>query len=487
MTPLFPKKGQPITIKQGKTGDCFLLSSLDCIFNNETDGVGAVRTKFKQTEAGVTLRIKRTDESMKLHSEKMNGKYTCIYDPVTDEDVIFIDNKKLKEIDESKIGVSSNSLAVKILERISAYYYQVDWEGESIRAHNIHNKFHNNPAVTHRDTEFLGKLLGIYVTSFRDPDKLIKLKTINPNVPIFIGMDFGRIDEFGKRHGRHALRVEKILPLQQGDFEVTLINPWNNQKQSTYLLSDLRQRKCHFAVFDISRHKKTLTELLLLCKRAIGQYIINNNELASLLCTMKECGLLNQDVEKHPISSCIELYKKIPDLIANYESLPYSKRYNMLMCIAHSKGSVRLFNKLIRESSEIGVSDAVQPSGRRYHSVKKLFADKSELLTAPCELQRYNELLKTLKENYEQKHPLTMALENVEKRKGIYAKMDLKRINQRLERLIFFMHCHTSARGRYNSDYSINQQPLFWANSAEKLNALFHNQERELIPGLRRF
>ena len=37
------------------------------------------------------------------------------------------------------------------------------------------------------------------------------------------------------------------------------------------------------------------------------------------------------------------------------------------------------------------------------------------------------------------------------------------------------------------SGYSINQQPLFWANSAEKLNALFHNQERELIPGLRCF
>src|SRR5687768_14830514 len=108
MTPLFPKRGQPLIIKQGKTGDCFLLSCLDCIFSGEMEGVEAVRSKFKQTTSGVTVRIKRTDASMKLHWEKMGGKYTYTYDPITDEDVIFIDNEKLGEIDNHKIGAKSN-------------------------------------------------------------------------------------------------------------------------------------------------------------------------------------------------------------------------------------------------------------------------------------------------------------------------------------------------------------------------------------------
>ncbi|HAT8174505.1 TPA: hypothetical protein JA340_15340, partial [Legionella pneumophila] len=308
MTPLFPQRGQIITIKQGRSGVCFLLACLDCLLNGETEGADIIREKFKQTKSGVIVRIKRTDNTMKVHWEKMTGKYIYSYDPRTDEDVIFIDNEKLKEIDNSKKGTSSNSLAVKILERISAYYYQVAWDGDSLLAHKLHPKFHNNPIAKQSDTAFLAKLLGVQVTVFHDPDRLIKLKTINPKIPVYVGMNFGKPDRLGK-YRRHALRVGNIKPLEHGEFEVTLINPWNNQEQTTYLLSDLRQRKCQFAVFDSSPQKKLLTEIFLEYKTEIGNYIFHNKELAFLLCEMKQCGLLDSDFAKHPLSSCLVLYK----------------------------------------------------------------------------------------------------------------------------------------------------------------------------------
>ncbi|MDF1930787.1 hypothetical protein PGH45_12915 [Legionella pneumophila] len=321
MTPLFPQKGQPIAIKQGGSGSCFLLACLDCLLNGEAEGVDVVWKKFKQTTSGVTLRIKRTDNTMKVQWEKMAGKYTYSYDPRTDEDVIFIDNEKLKEIDNSKKGSSSNSLAVKILEHISAYYYQIAWDGESLLAHKLHPKFRNNPIAKQSDTAFLAKLLGIHVTSFYDLRKLVKLKTIDPMIPVYVGMNFGKLDRLG-RHRRHALRIGNIKPLDDGEYEVTLINPWNNQKQTTCLLSALRKRKCHFAVFDSSPQKKLLTEIFLEYKTEIGCELFRNKELAFLLCEMKQCGLLDSELAKYPLSSCMVLYKKLPIWLQTTDIFP---------------------------------------------------------------------------------------------------------------------------------------------------------------------
>ncbi|APF02036.1 TPA: hypothetical protein ACJ5DT_002456 [Legionella pneumophila] len=474
MTPLFPQRGQIITIKQGRSGVCFLLACLDCLLNGETEGADIIREKFKQTKSGVIVRIKRTDNTMKVHWEKMTGKYIYSYDPRTDEDVIFIDNEKLKEIDNSKKGTSSNSLAVKILERISAYYYQVAWDGDSLLAHKLHPKFHNNPIAKQSDTAFLAKLLGVQVTVFHDPDRLIKLKTINPKIPVYVGMNFGKPDRLGK-YRRHALRVGNIKPLEHGEFEVTLINPWNNQEQTTYLLSDLRQRKCQFAVFDSSPQKKLLTEIFLEYKTEIGNYIFHNKELAFLLCEMKQCGLLDSDFAKHPLSSCLVLYKKLPNLVANYKSLPYSERYNMLMCVVNSNGNVSLFKKLMQESSVVDTPSLDRLPQRVYPSAKSFFADLFASLEASLERVHYNDLLKALRANYGHLRSVNTALNQVENRQGIYSKMELRNMNQRLERLGFFMKCHTGQRDHRHSD--LGQQSNFCDRSTENLNAKSHQDK----------
>ncbi len=85
LTALFPPKGRPITIKQGQTGDCYLLSSLNCMFHSGPGGLAQIQSLFTETEDGVTVRIKRT---VKLQEENIsNDKYDYRHDKNTDEDV----------------------------------------------------------------------------------------------------------------------------------------------------------------------------------------------------------------------------------------------------------------------------------------------------------------------------------------------------------------------------------------------------------------
>jgi hypothetical protein len=248
MTPLFPEKGQHILIKQKKAGDCYLLCSLDCILNGGTENRGIAQSKFTQTPEGVILRIKRTDQSKNLNPEKMKGKYTYSYDAQTDEDVIFIDNNKLEAIDNDPLGVESNSLAVKILEHISSYYYIGHWENTdpsaSLVAHGI--------PIRHKEssTIFVGKLLGLEAIDTQDINAIIKLKAMYPDEPIYISMDYGNRDASGHIHGRHALRIEQITPMQNGDYQVVLVNPWDNTKQEIFTLSEIKTRHCRFSIFD---------------------------------------------------------------------------------------------------------------------------------------------------------------------------------------------------------------------------------------------
>ncbi len=207
MTPLFPRDDVAITLSQGKTGDCYLLAALDCVFNLGKEGRDAIKSLFTETDDGVIVRIKRSKQSAFLKPEKMKGKYEYFHDTITDEDVFKISTEKLGEIDKTTIGAQTNSLAVKILERISSYYYVSDWNNDgilaSVLAHNI--------ALRHSDTSttFVGTLLGIDAYDTRDLDQIIKLKTINPQLPVYISMSYGKPDIFGKFHGRHALRVER--------------------------------------------------------------------------------------------------------------------------------------------------------------------------------------------------------------------------------------------------------------------------------------
>ena len=55
-------------IQQGRSGDCYLLASLDCILSSGSGGIEKIKSLFTQTADGVTVRIPYSDISKNLKS-----------------------------------------------------------------------------------------------------------------------------------------------------------------------------------------------------------------------------------------------------------------------------------------------------------------------------------------------------------------------------------------------------------------------------------
>lgn len=340
MTPLFPEKNTPLTIKQGPVDDCYLLVALDCIFNSGDEARQLLASKFTQTPLGLTVRIKRNNQSTRLDSQKMRGKYIHVYDRNTDEDVFFIGQQKLKEIDNSKKGVQTNSLAIKVLERISSYYYTGDWdhtgESGSLTAHSIRQRHMES------STRFVGKLLGIHAEDTEEMDEIIKLKLMNPKEAIYISFAYGEPDANGKIHERHALRIDKVVPKTNGGYDFILVNPWDNQKQETFNLGELEKRDCRFCTFSLNQQRYEITRILLKNPVEQGQYIFANPELFTLLLQMQKLSLLS---DAKNIQACINLHKQMPYLASLYNSLTSDEQKKLIQGIVDTKGDKEKFTK----------------------------------------------------------------------------------------------------------------------------------------------
>lgn len=340
MSPLFPEKNAPLTIKQGPVDDCYLLVALDCIFNSGDEARQLLTSKFTQTPLGLTVRIKRNNQSTRLDSQKMRGKYIHVYDRNTDEDVFFIGQQKLKEIDNSKKGVETNSLAIKVLERISSYYYTGDWdhteESGSLTAHSIRQRHMET------STRFVGKLLGIHAEDTEEMDEIIKLKSMNPREAVYISFAYGEPDANGKIHERHALRIDKVIPKTNGGYDFILVNPWDNQKQEIFSLEELEKRDCRFCTFSLNQQRYEITRILLKNPIEQGQYIFANPELFTLLLQMQKLNLLS---DAKNIQACINLHKQMPYLIALYNSLTSDEQKKLIQRMVDTKGDKEKFTK----------------------------------------------------------------------------------------------------------------------------------------------
>ncbi len=330
MTPLFPEDGK-IEIAQGGTGDCYLLATLDCIFSSGSEGISKVKSMFTKTENGVEVRIKRTPISSNLKVDKIENKYDYFYDTDRNEDVFIISKKRLEEID-SPSGVKTNSLAVKIIEHLSSYYYVEDWSHKddmnSILAHNLVKRHKVS------STKFMGYLLGIKIADQINIDLVIKLKTFVPDYPIYASMNHGKKDEFGNIHGRHAFRIKEVIPNSSspGGYDFIFVNPWNNQKKEIYSLNDIKSRKPRFTLFDTN---PTMTRIALILVKVSENSAQCTPQLFNLLLELDafKPGLNEEEVKRN-----LMLYKKMPQMILFFNNLQSHEKRNFLKHVYDANG-----------------------------------------------------------------------------------------------------------------------------------------------------
>ncbi len=342
MTPLFPSSDEPIILTQGSADDCYLLASLDCIVNSDPEGLALLKSKFTQTSEQVIVRIKHNNQSDYLTSEKMGGQYIYVYDQSTNEDVFILNNKILKEIDDSAEGVQSNSLAIKILERISSFYYPGEWEyvdsSSSLKAHSLIQR--------HREssTLFVGKLLGIHARDCDEFEEILLLKAMNPKECIYVSMSVDIPDSADGASGRHAFRIERIIPKSNGNHKFILVNPWDTRKREKHYLEDIKKRDCRFCTFTTSSQQFEITPILLKKPIEQGQYVFLHPELFDLIFQMHTINVLSNSEN---LSSCISLHRQIPYLMSLYRLLTTDEKVMLTQCIVTARGDKEQFIKLL--------------------------------------------------------------------------------------------------------------------------------------------
>ncbi len=339
MTPLFPNDNEIITLMQGTTGDCYLLAALDCIFHLDKKGRNKVKSQFTETDDGVIVRIKHHAQSVGLEQKTKGSKYEYFFDPITNEDVFKISKENLKIIDQAVDGVQTNSLAVKILERLSAYYFVSDWDkaatNASIIAHNLDDRYSGSP------TRFVGRLTDIDAYDTTNVEEIIKLKTINPRLPVYISIRYGDADASGVIHERHALRIKHIIP-KHPDYQFVLVNPWNNRLEEPYSLDEMKKRKCRFSTYSLDKNEHAVTRALLHCPTAHGKYVFANPTLLNMLIEMQKKGFV---LTPQKIAACIKLHQQMPYLQLLLNSIPAVKQEKMLIEIINAGGDQRQFIK----------------------------------------------------------------------------------------------------------------------------------------------
>ena len=265
----------------------------------------------------------------------MRGKYGYFYDRLRNEDVFFLSTERLNDIDRSRDGVVTNSLAVKILERLSSYYFTADWDDRiprhhrrmtrsaSVNAHNLSNRFDDPCAV------FVGKLVGIFANNTFQTDQIIQLKLLFPDQPIYIGMDYGREDGYGRKHDRHGLRVDQIIPdrTSPGGYRFMLVNPWNTERGvEEYSVNDIKQRGSRFCIYKTNPQRFELMQRLAMSP--------------DVLKTVVKIKKLKPSFDSNDIHYCLMIHQQRPDLLAVFSSLKPLDQQSLIQYIVSAKSEM---------------------------------------------------------------------------------------------------------------------------------------------------
>ncbi len=260
---LLPKQ---VTIEQGAVGDCYLLAIIDCILNEGEDGRAKLQHLITELPGGsIEIRLPSNERS---REDLLTRRFLNVYykDPETHHDVFTFSVDALDTISSDTAGVKTNALLVKILERIVPCYFDAESgmpesKNDTAWWFSAHNHADRHAGLS--SPEFVAKLLGIHASLALKKEEIIQIKTMWPNAPIYIGMNYGRADVYGRPHSRHALRLQDIS--SHGSTQMfNLINPWDNHsKIESYEDVALESRNYYAYLLNVSEEKFNLLTYLL--------------------------------------------------------------------------------------------------------------------------------------------------------------------------------------------------------------------------------
>lgn len=351
-TPLLPEDNQPVTIKQGTGGDCYILASLDCILQS-TAGRRKLRSMFTidPIDGSIIVRIKQIPS---IHGnllanipalEEKGYIYNSVRIDNVDYDEFTLPPRRIAEIDHPNAGSQtsdhSNSLIVKVFSRLSSYYYKAQLAGNDMTASIV---AHNNLAARYPESpcQFVSDIVGIPVIDYKHKapplvddwnnypvynlDSVIRLKKLNPDLPIYIAMRYGQKDASGQLHSYHALRIKSIIfcpNRQDNSYDLELVNPWDNSKVEILEYRDIQNKNPNFAVFMASPLEE-LTVMLDNMRNTVSGYglgkrVFGNPPLRKLLCSLKAICKNTLTADKLPLIEI--LYNRFPQLGLFFDSL----------------------------------------------------------------------------------------------------------------------------------------------------------------------
>ncbi|WP_454781978.1 hypothetical protein [Legionella sp. WA2022007384] len=363
MPPLFPNNNEYVYISQQQVGDCYLLAHLDCYLNEVAGGRSHIKEMFTENSDGsVTVRFPRNHYSKYLVLTDITAKYHYTQDKTTGHDVFTIPKEELQRIDRNQIefnkyGVQSNSLAVKIIEHLSSYYFTGSLGTEpniSAIAHNFNNRYESTNAAA----VFVSHLLGTH--AYPAPVEYIKKmkESITPYTPsTVVDMKYGLPDASGEIHSVHTLRIHRLEVVQTESGPIVyfhLVNPWDNSKTEVFSEEELRKREARFFVLNLDKPRETLNKTLLQCNEYTRQYIYARvNLYKALLSLQTEWG--SRSLTMQQLEACVQLHSQIPyfDLLLS-SSKPSAedsqKQLTMIRQMIMAYGNKKEFFRLLSVS-----------------------------------------------------------------------------------------------------------------------------------------
>lgn len=357
------------TIRQSPNhGNCFLLAALDSLLSSP-ENRSAVTSIFRESDEGIQVRIRHprnlleppvTEERRK----ELKDKYHYIYDDRTKESVFMLDKLRLHVIDISELGVESNSLGIKILERLANYLYapiQPDFQGSAV-PHFLRNLDRSIFGVV----GFLEQLLDVRIErgalSTKDQQncysfyKIALLKRESPSTSIFIAMDEdtgGHVWSLGTITGTHIDVVRTLM--HQPMF--LLKNPWDTSQSERFTFAEIERRN---GIAGIIKPKKIESELLFAVERGLvddvriqlargGSLDVRTSDGRTLMELAKDnqeiSDLLNQHLEM--------LHQELREAVSN------NNREEVARCIK-AGANLKDENEILKIAVENRFSEVIQ-------------------------------------------------------------------------------------------------------------------------------